>query len=133
MHSTKANPAKARSPLPVASALRALAEPTRVRMLCLLRGGPLCVGDLVEVLGVLQPNASRHLAYLRRVQLVEDERRGSWTFYRLAAASPGFHRKLLGLLDAAAAGLPEARRDAATLRKLQAKGGCCPKRSKGGR
>lgn len=118
--------------LPVAAALRALAEPTRVRILRLLRGGPLCVGDLADVLGILQPNASRHLACLRRAGLVEDERRGGWTFYRLAPARPGFHRKLLELLDEAAAGLPEARRDEATLRKLQTQGGCCPQHTKGG-
>ena len=114
----------------VGDALRALGEPTRIRILHLLRGGPLCVGDLVTVLGVLQPNASRHLACLRRARLVEDERRGGWTFYRLAPARPGFHRKLLDLLDEAAAGLPEARRDEATLRKLQDKGGCCPQHSR---
>ena len=112
---------------PVAAALWALAEPTRVRILHLLRGGPLCVGDLVTALEILQPNASRHLAHLRRTRLVEHERRGGWTFYRLAPARPGFHRKLLDLLDAAAAGLPEARRDEATLRKLQTRGGCCPR------
>lgn len=120
---------KASQVLPVAGALRALAEPVRVRILHLLRAGPLCVGDLVAALGILQPNASRHLAYLRRAQLVEDERRGGWTFYRLAPARPGFHRKLLDLLDAAAAALPAARRDEAKLQGLQARGGCCPQHS----
>lgn len=133
MPSTNAKPARLPPVLPVAGALRALAEPTRVRILHLLRGGPLCVGDLVDVLGILQPNASRHLAYLRRAQLVEDERRGGWTFYRLAPARPGFHRKLLDLLDEAAAGLPVARRDEAKLQKLQTMGGCCPQHTRGGR
>ncbi len=116
--------------MPVAAAFRAVAEPTRVRILHLLRGGPLCVGDLVDVLGVLQPNASRHLALLKRAALVEDERRGGWTFYRLAPARPGFHRKLLDLLRETA-GEPEARRDAARLRKLTVLGGCCPQHSRG--
>jgi ArsR family transcriptional regulator len=117
----------------VEDALRALSEPTRVRILHLLRGGALCVGDLVSVLGIPQPNASRHLAYLRRAQLVEGERRGGWSFYRLAPARPGFHQKLLDLLDEAAAELPEARRDEAALRKLQTKGGCCPQHAVKGR
>lgn len=116
--------------LPVGLALRALSEPTRVRILHLLRRGPLCVGDLVDVLGILQPNASRHLAYLRRAQLVKDERRGGWTFYRLAPARRGFHRKLLELLDEAAEQLPEAQSDEAALRKLQTKGGCCPQHTR---
>jgi ArsR family transcriptional regulator len=124
-------------PRPAASAaFRAVAEPTRVRILHLLRGGPLCVGDLVDVLGILQPSASRHLALLKRAALVEDERRGGWTFYRLAPALPGFHRKLLDLVQETA-DEPEARSDAAKLRRLAARGGCCPqhasKQSKGRR
>jgi hypothetical protein len=47
-------------------------------------------------------------------------------FYALARAQPGFHRKLLELLDAAATQLPDCAHDAAALRKLQTKGGCCP-------
>ena len=121
------------SALSIDKALRALAEPTRVRILHLLRRAPLCVGDLVSVLGVLQPNVSRHLAYLRDSGLVEGERRGGWSFYGLAPARAGFHRKLLELLEEAAAELPDARRDDAALRKLQNKGGCCPQHSGKGR
>ena len=112
--------------LPIAPVFRALADPTRVRILHLLRGGPLCVGDLVAVLGLPQPMVSRHLAYLRRTRLVEDEKRGLWCFYRLAAARRVFHRKVLELLDAAATEFPEAADDAGALRKLRIKGGCCP-------
>jgi ArsR family transcriptional regulator len=123
-------PSTAPSPLPariaVSPVFRALADPTRVRILHLLREGPLCVGDLVSVLGLSQPKVSRHLAYLRRVRLVDDEKRGLWCFYRLAVARPGFHQKLLELLDAAAGELAEAAADETALRKLRAKGGCCP-------
>src|ERR1700682_5743300 len=87
--------------LSVERIFRALADPTRVRILHLLREGPLCVGDLVAVLRVPQPTASRHLAYLRKSGLVHDERRGPWSFYRLAPASPGFHEKVLEALEAA--------------------------------
>jgi ArsR family transcriptional regulator len=45
--------------LSVERAFRALADSTRVRILHLLRDGPLCVGDLVAVLGVPQPTAYR--------------------------------------------------------------------------
>jgi ArsR family transcriptional regulator len=126
-------PVRLSPPVVALDALRALSEPTRVRILHLLRGGALCVGDLVTVLGIPQPNASRHLAYLRRAQLVEDERRGGWSFYKLAPARAGFHQKLLDLLDEAAAELPAAQRDEATLRKLQNKGGCCPQHAVKGR
>src|SRR5437867_396847 len=66
---------------------RALADPTRLRILHLLQGGELCVGDLVKVLDVPQPTASRHLAYLRRARLVSVGKRGLWCFYALAPAA----------------------------------------------
>src|SRR3981189_3160709 len=80
---------------------RALADPTRVRILHLLGEGPLCVGDLVSVLAVPQPPASRDLASLRKSGLVVDERRGQWSFYKLAQADSAFHGKLLDTLRAA--------------------------------
>jgi ArsR family transcriptional regulator len=127
MKSAARTPARS---IPVRDALRALADPTRVRLLRLLRGGPLCVGDLVAVLEALQPKVSRHLAFLHRAGLIQGERRGGFSFYGLVPAQAGFHRKLLALLDAAAAELPDARKDQASLSKLQAKGGCCPQHMK---
>ncbi len=121
------------APPPASAAFRALSDATRLRLLHLLRAGPLCVGDLVAVLGVPQPKASRHLEVLRRAGLVEDDKRGLWRFYRLSPARSPFHRRLLGTLDAAAAELPESAADQAALQRLQAKGGCCPRHSGGGR
>jgi ArsR family transcriptional regulator, arsenate/arsenite/antimonite-responsive transcriptional repressor len=105
---------------------KALADPTRVRILHLLRGGPQCVGDLAAVLAISQPKASRHLAYLKRAGLVVDERRGLWCFYGLAQARAGYHRKLLQMLDALAAGSRQSAGDDAALRRLSVSGGCCP-------
>ena len=107
---------------------RALADPTRVRILHLLGDGPLCVGDLVSVLGVPQPTASRHLAYLRKSGLVVDERRGQWSFYKLAQAGSAFHEKLLETLRAAGSG--RTRADEAALRALRRAGGCCPQHTR---
>ena len=107
---------------------RALADPTRVRILHLLGDGPLCVGDLVSVLGVPQPTASRHLAYLRKSGLVVDERRGQWSFYGLAQADSAFHEKLLETLRAAGSG--QTRADDAALRALRRAGGCCPQHTR---
>src|SRR5258708_23587412 len=74
--------------LSVERVFRTLADTTRLRILHLLDEGPLCVGDLVSVLAVPQPTASRHLAYLRKSGLVLDERRGQWSFYRLPPPPP---------------------------------------------
>ncbi|MFG0332345.1 MAG: ArsR/SmtB family transcription factor [Maioricimonas sp. JB049] len=79
---------------------RACADRTRLRILNLLRGGELCVCDLVEVLDVPQPTASRHLAYLRRAGLVVVRKDGLWHYYRLVGSDSAFHRKLLDCLEA---------------------------------
>jgi DNA-binding transcriptional ArsR family regulator len=55
---------------------RAFSDRTRLRILYLLKYGETCVGDLVEILGVPQAKASRHLAYLRKAGLVEVRRDG---------------------------------------------------------
>src|ERR1051325_8396704 len=74
---------------------RAFSDQTRLRILHLLQGGELCVNDLVEIIDVPQPTASRHLAYLRRAELVVTRKAGQWTFYGLAPAQNPFHKKLL--------------------------------------
>src|SRR5260370_12618905 len=81
--------------LSVELVFRTLADTTRLRILHLLDEGPLCVGDLVSVLAVPQPTASRHLAYLRKSGLVLDERRGQWSFYRLAPPPSHLHQGVL--------------------------------------
>lgn len=83
---------------PIESIFRALSDRTRLRILNLLRDGELCVCDLVAVLDVPQPTASRHLAYLRKVGLVVARREGQWMHYQLTPAANGFHRKLLECL-----------------------------------
>lgn len=62
----------------------ALADPTRLRILSLLRDGEICVCHIHASLDVPQPTASRHLAYLRKAGLVEARRDGVWMHYRLA-------------------------------------------------
>ena len=65
------------------AALKALADPTRLRILALLSGGEVCVCHIHEALNVPQSTASRHLAYLRRAGLVEARRDGMWVHYSL--------------------------------------------------
>jgi ArsR family transcriptional regulator len=61
----------------------ALADKTRLRLLCLMKSGEICVCHLQGVLQTNQPKISRHLAYLRKAGLVEARRDGRWTHYRL--------------------------------------------------
>src|ERR1700694_4219352 len=69
--------------------LRAAADPTRLRLLLLLREGELTVTELTQILGQSQPRVSRHLKLLCEAGLFDRFRAGSWVFYRLSGASPG--------------------------------------------
>ena len=102
---------------------RALSDPIRLRILHLLRAAELCVGDLVTVLEVPQPTASRHLAYLRRIGLIAARKNSYWTFYAIAPAKTTLRRQLLKCLDADVRGRSV---DLARLKAVQKKGGCCP-------
>ena len=62
---------------------RALADPTRLRLLNLIADREICVCYFVEILRTSQPKVSRHLAYLRRAGIVESRREGKWMHYRL--------------------------------------------------
>lgn len=64
---------------------RALADPTRRRILELLKAGPLSAGEIAEHFPSSQPTISRHLSVLKQAGLVSDERRGQHLIYHLNA------------------------------------------------
>src|SRR6188768_736332 len=70
-------------------ALKAVAEPTRLRVLVLLSAGELNVKDLTRILGQSQPRISRHLKLLAEAGLVERAPEGSWVYFRLAEDGRG--------------------------------------------
>lgn len=106
---------------------RAFSDTIRLRILRLLRGGELCVGDLVAILRVSQPMASRHLTYLRKSGLVKPRKEGLWIYYSLSPARSSFHRRLLECLECCFSEIPELAADAIKAKKLRRSGGCCPK------
>jgi len=68
----------------LAGRLKALADPTRIGIVnALARSPELCVCNLTEAFGLSQPTISHHLKVLREAGLIEAERRGTWSFYRL--------------------------------------------------
>jgi len=117
----KTKPAKVASRVDVM--FRAFSDPTRLRILHLLRGGELCVCHIVDVLGVPQPTASRHLAYLRRAGLVAARKEGLWSYYRLTRARTTVHQKLLDCLGCCFQDVPELAQDARRLAAVRK--GCC--------
>lgn len=82
-------------------ALRAIAEPTRLRILWLCARGELSVTELVQILGQSQPRISRHLKLLTEAGLLERFREGSWVFHRVAREGLGaaVAKQLLDLLN----------------------------------
>jgi ArsR family transcriptional regulator len=70
--------------LPLADRFQALADPTRLRIMALLRIMELSVGELAQVLGQSQPRVSRHLKILADAGVLERRKEGSWVFLTLA-------------------------------------------------
>jgi ubiquinone/menaquinone biosynthesis C-methylase UbiE/DNA-binding transcriptional ArsR family regulator len=81
------------------TALKAAAEPTRLRILALLAADELNVKDLTRILGQSQPRLSRHLKLLAEAGLVERAREGSWVYFRLPLAANNLAHTLLRDLD----------------------------------
>ncbi len=71
------------------TALKASAEPTRLRLLALCAHADLTVSDLTQILGQSQPRISRHLKLLSEAGLLNRIREGNWVYYRLAGRGTG--------------------------------------------
>jgi ubiquinone/menaquinone biosynthesis C-methylase UbiE len=74
--------------------MRALADPTRLRIMSLLRAMELSVGELAQVLGQSQPRVSRHVKILCDARLAARRKEGSWVFLTIGdadRAGPFFH------------------------------------------
>ncbi|RGE15671.1 metalloregulator ArsR/SmtB family transcription factor [Leucobacter sp. wl10] len=84
----------------VAGALKAIADPLRLRMLSAIAADPRgesCVCDLAELADVSQPTVSHHLKVLKDTGMLLSERRGTWVWYRIAARR---QQAVAALLDA---------------------------------
>ncbi len=71
--------------LPLADLLQALADPTRLRILALLRRMELSVGELAVILDQSQPRVSRHVRILADAGVIDRRREGSWVFLTIAS------------------------------------------------
>ena len=96
--------------------LKSLANPVRLRILCLLVQGEAAVGDITEKLGARQSLISQHLALLRKDGMVRPRRDGQTIYYALADKRA---ERLIGVLyetfcAARPADLPEATEETGT-------------------
>lgn len=67
----------------MSSVFKALSDPTRRRVLQLLRAGPMSAGDLADHFAVSKPTMSAHFAVLREADLVQTEKAGKLILYHL--------------------------------------------------
>jgi ArsR family transcriptional regulator len=91
-------PLSAEEALDLASALRVVADPARLRLLSLIAsadGAEACVCDLTEPLGLSQPTVSHHLKVLTDAGVLRREQRGRWAFYRVVPEPLDLLRKAL--------------------------------------
>jgi len=89
----------------LAHLLKAVADPTRLQLLALIRAsnrGEACVCDLTDPLDIAQPTVSHHLKVLTETGWVTSERRGSWIWYRIR---PDAVSRLGRLLDQVTPGI----------------------------
>ncbi len=70
----------------LAAALRALADPVRLRLLSFIAAQPdgeACVCHVIDPVGLSQPTVSHHLKVLHQAGLLNRDKRGAWVYYRV--------------------------------------------------
>jgi len=66
------------------SVAKGLADESRLRVLCALKGRELCVCQITELLGLAPSTVSKHMSILHQAHLVDSRKDGRWIYYRLA-------------------------------------------------
>jgi ArsR family transcriptional regulator len=98
--------------------LRALSDPTRLRIVALLERDELSVNELQEITRMGQSRISTHLGLLQDAGLVESRREGKRTFYKLNAATDGVAREFIQLAIRGAKELAEHSSDQINLKRI---------------
>ncbi|MFA6132659.1 MAG: metalloregulator ArsR/SmtB family transcription factor [Phycisphaerae bacterium] len=99
---------------------KALADSNRTRVLMFLRGGELCVCQIMKMLGLAPSTVSTHLNVLHRAGLLESRKEGRWIYYRLAGDdAPVCTREAIRWLQANLAGDPRIVQDAKKLKAIR--------------
>ncbi|MCX8157903.1 MAG: metalloregulator ArsR/SmtB family transcription factor [Verrucomicrobiae bacterium] len=114
--------------------LKALADPTRLRLVLALQQGELCVCQLNTLFPFSPSTLSRHLAVLERAGLVQSRKAGRWVYYALLRrGQPPALRQLLRWALEHAGRDPLAREDALRLRQCRRSRSmiACPPRAGG--
>ena len=99
--------------------MKALADPSRLRVVAALEGRELCLCQIVELLGLATSTVSRHMSILERARLVDARKQGRWTYFRLAGEQGRPEAgEAAALVIKALARDDEARADVVQLRRI---------------
>ena len=96
---------------------KATAHPVRLRILCMLREGPLCGCQISAVVKLAASTVSEHLAELRRAELVSEKKDGRWVEYRLDAS--GTAESVLSAIFSGVESDPVVRADAVVIKAVR--------------
>ena len=102
----------------ILKSLRALSDPTRLRIMALLERNELSVNELQEITRLGQSRISTHLGLLQESGLLESRREGKRTFYKIAAPAEGTAREFIQLAVRGAAELAEHAADQINLKRI---------------
>ena len=103
--------------------LRALADPTRLRIVALLsHSRERCVCELTEALETVQPKVSRHLGVLRENGVLLDRREGLWIYYRIHPNLPAWAARVLSAIHDGCRGKTPYAEDRRRLEAMPAQG-----------
>ncbi len=101
--------------------LRALSDPTRLRIIALLERDELSVNELQEITRMGQSRISTHLGLLQEADLLQSRREGKRTFYKLQAVTEGVALETIRLAIRGAKELPEYGADQINLKRILAR------------
>lgn len=96
---------------------KAIGHPVRLRLLAMLRGGPLCVCQMTVVVKLAASTVSEHLSELRKAGLISERKEGRWVEYRLSDST--LRERLLDPVWPALEGDQEANADAVLVKELR--------------
>jgi ArsR family transcriptional regulator, arsenate/arsenite/antimonite-responsive transcriptional repressor len=96
---------------------KAMGHPIRLRLLAMLRGGPLCVCQMTVVVRLAASTVSEHLSELRKAGLITERKEGRWVEYRLSDSA--LRERLLDPAWPALEGDREANADAVLVKELR--------------
>lgn len=101
------------------SIAKALGDDNRVRVLMFLRGGDLCVCQIIEMLGLAPSTVSKHMSLLEKAGLVESEKRGRWNYYRRSVNPSPRVQLAFQWLDGGLTGSPRILEDLKRIQKVR--------------